>query len=357
MQNTKSILEHLTTIHAVSGYEDDMTHFMYQHMTEYADDINIDKMGSVIAVKYGQDKDAPHVMFFAHMDEVGFMIKKHESNGLLRLVSLGGNPKTLPGQEIQIRTVDGTLGYGVVNIKSAHLTSSAEWEKVLDFQDLFVYPVINTQEMIEIEVGSTVSFRPNFRLLPDNMVCSKALDNRVGCCVLLEAMRQLKDKTLNATVAFVGTVQEEISCEGALAPAQAFGATIAVAIDGTVSYDTPDTSPEGEVYCGAGPVITRFLRTPGLNGWTPNPKLALHIEKTAKEAGINFQRDAVVGLMSDAKPLRLGDIPSAIIGIPMRCKHSPVEIVSLRDIEDAIKLVVELAQNIDGSLDLQRGHK
>ena len=111
----------------------------------------------------------------------------------------------------------------------------------------------------------------------------------------------------------------------------------------------------GEVRCGAGPVITRFLRTPGLNGWTPNPKLASFIESVAGEIGVGTQRDAVQGLMTDAKPLRLGGIPSALIGIPMRGKHSPAEIVSIGDIEAAVRLVVELAQRIDRSLNISRG--
>ncbi len=129
---------------------------------------------------------------------------------------------------------------------------------------------------------------------------------------------------------------------------------MAIAVDGTVSYDTPDTPPLGDVRCGGGPVITRMLRTPGLNGWTPNPKLALSIEGVARHAGIPIQRDAVHGLMTDAKPLRLGDVPSALIGIPMRAKHSSVESVALADVESTIGLVVETAKDVH-RFEIERG--
>ena len=310
MTQLASLLRELTEVHAVSGYEDDMTRFMREQMTGLADEIRVDGMGSVLAIRHGQNKGGPRVMFFAHMDEVGFMVRKREPAGYLRLISLGGNAKALPGQEVQIRAFDGALMRGVVGIKTADLTSEAEWQKTPDVEELFVYPVEDGQGPMP-EVGNTVSFCPGFRMLGNDLVCSKALDDRAGCFVLLEAMRRLADMPLAATVAFVGTVQEEISCDGSLAPARDFGADVAIAVDGTVCYDTPDTTPVGEVTCGAGPVITRFLRTPGLNGWTPNPKLATFIERVAGGIGVTTQRDAVQGLMTDAKPLRLGGIPRA----------------------------------------------
>ena len=208
--------------------------------------------------------------------------------------------------------------------------------------------------MQDIEIGNTVSFSPTFQTLSADLVCSKALDNRAGCYVLIEALRRLRDEDLGTTVAFVGTVQEELSCDGSLAPAQAFGAAMAVAVDGTVSYDTPDTEGQGDVRCGRGPVITRMLRTPGLNGWTPHPRIAAFLEQVATTAGIPFQRDAVAGLMSDARPLQLGGIPSAVIGIPMRGKHSPAEIISVTDLQHTVDLVVALVRSV-GALKLDRG--
>ncbi len=273
--------------------------------------------------------------------------------GYLRLMSVAGNDRVLPGQEVQIRTFGGELARGVVGIQSAHLTPWDEMGKAVPIEQLYVYPVDDGRE-VEIEVGNTVSLNPAFRRLGDGFVCSKSLDDRVGCCVLLETMRRLADEELPVSVAFVGTVQEEIGCDGALAPAQELGVEMAIAIDGTVSYDTPDTPPAGEVRCCGGPVITRMLRTPGLNGWTPNPQLALSIEEVARRAGIPIQRDAVYGLMSDAKPLRLGDVPSALIGIPMRAKHSSVESVALADVESTIELVVEVAKSVR-SLEIERG--
>lgn len=360
MQEIPPLLRELTTIHAVSGYEDDLIRFLYQHMTGLADAVEIDPLGNIIAVKKGNregelhGKGALRLALFAHIDEVGFMIKKRESDGSLRLVDMGGNPRALPGQEVQIRTFDGRLARGLVGIKSAHLTSEAEQGKAIPIQQLAVYPIDDGQD-IPIEVGNTVSFKPGFRRLRKDLVSSKALDNRAGCFVLLEVLRRLQGKQVPADLAFVGTVQEEISCEGSLAPIQRFGAQVAITVDGTVAYDTPDIPLDGEVRCGSGPVITRYLHTRGLNGWTPNPKLALYLEKIGREAGIDVQRDGLHGLMSDAKPLRLAGIPSAVIGIPIRGMHSPAEITSLVDIEQTIQLLLHLVQQIDEQVDLSRG--
>lgn len=354
MELPTTLLRELTEIHAVSGYEDDMTRFMCDRMTALADEVRVDGIGSVIAVRHSSRNDAPRVMFFAHMDEVGFMVRKREPDGYLRLVGMNGNLRALPGHEVQIRTFEGALLRGLVGLKTAHLTSDAEWQKPLDVESLLVYPLPGADQR-EPEVGNTVSFQPEFRQLTDDLVSCKALDDRAGCFALLEALERLTGESLAAEIAFVGTVQEEISCEGSLGPAQAFKADLAIAVDGTVCYDTPDTPPLGEVRCGAGPVITRFLRTPGLNGWTPNPRLATFVEGIAGAIDVPIQRDAVSGLMTDAKPLRLGSIPSAVIGIPMRGKHSPAEIISLRDLEYSVQLVVELARRINHSLDISRG--
>lgn len=360
MQDTTSLLQQLTAIHAVSGYEDDMVRFLYQYMASLADEVEIDPLGNVIAIKKGSregsllSKGGFRLALFAHIDEVGFMVKKCDPEGSLRLLDMGGNSRALPGQEVQIRTFDGRLARGLVGIKSAHLTSEAEQEQAIPIQQLRVYPIDDGQD-IPIEVGNTVSFRPGFHRLGKDLVSSKALDNRAGCFVLLEVLRRLQGKQVPADLAFLGTVQEEISCEGSLAPIQRFGAQVAITVDGTVAYDTPDLSPDGEVRCGAGPVILRYLRTRGLNGWTPNPKLALYLEKIAGAAGIAVQRDGCHGLMSDAKPLRLAGIPSAVIGIPIRGMHSPAEIVSLADLEQTIRLLVTLLQQFDGTLDLSRG--
>src|SRR5262245_11966769 len=95
-----TLLKELTEIHAVSGYEDDMIRFLSQKMVGMADDIQLDGMGSVIAVKNGQHENSPRVMIFAHMDEVGFMVRKREPSGMIRLLSMAGNSKALPGQEV-----------------------------------------------------------------------------------------------------------------------------------------------------------------------------------------------------------------------------------------------------------------
>jgi putative aminopeptidase FrvX len=344
----------MVQIHAVSGYEDDMIRFVYQQVSSLVDEAHIDGMGNVIAIKHGTQADAPRVLFSAHVDEVGFMVRRINADGTLGLFSLHGNPKVLPGHTVQIRTTEGQLVHGVIGIKSAHLTTPSEWERGVDLDALFVY-VEDTSPVVQIQIADTVSFAPDFRHLQRDRISSKSLDNRVGCAVLLAAMKNLAEVKPASTTAFVFSVQEEISCDGVLAPAQAFGATFVIGVDGTVSYDTPDTPALGSVRLGKGPVITRMLLTHGLNSWCPNPKLAHYLETVAQVIGVPTQRDAVSGLMTDIKPLRLGGIPSALIGIPMLGKHSPAEVVALSDVEACVELTSALVSRFDGSLDIRRG--
>ena len=346
-------LRTLCCAHGVSGYEDDVIGHMARLLRPLVDELRVDRMGSVIGVRHGSRADGPRIMFFAHMDEVGFMVRRREEDGTVRLTSVAGLVKALPGAEIQLRTTSGECFSAIVGIKSAHLTSVDEYGRAERLEDLTVYPVADAAD--RIDVGSTASFAPGFLELSGGLLCSKALDDRAGCYALVEAARRLHGEALDATIAFVGTVQEETSCDGAVGPARFFEPDLAVAVDGTVAYDTPDTEPLGEVVLGGGPVIARMLQTRGLNGWTANPKAAAWIERVARAAGIPTQRDAVHGLMSDAKSLRLIDVPSAVIGIPMRCKHSPAEIIARSDLARAVELIVSLCRDAGSGLDLTRG--
>lgn len=344
----------LTEVHAVSGYEDDMIDLMRQLLRPFVSEVKVDRLGNVAGVKPGVSATAPRIVICAHMDEVGFMVKRRNSDGSLGLSSVSGNVRALPGSEVEIRVSAGRRIPAVVGIKSAHLTSEREAAQAIPLDALYVYPADEGETSV-IPIGSTVAFKPSFRRIGRNLISTKSLDDRSGCAALVEIARVLSGCSLDATVVLVGTTQEEISCEGALAPALEHRADAVIAIDGTVSYDTPDTAGLGEVRLGGGPVITRLLRTSGLTSWTPNPKLARLLETVAAGKGIPTQVDVVQGLMADVKPLRLFGIPSAVIGIPMRCKHSPAEVVSVDDLQAVVRLVCELCRAVDGAFDISRG--
>jgi putative aminopeptidase FrvX len=266
------------------------------------------------------------------LDTVGFLVKFINSDGTLRVVSVGGvNLKALPGATVRVGAVAGMFG-----VRSQHLARSGD-ASVNDIEDVF----IDVGGATDIEIAAPVTYTPQAIHLGEKHYCSPYLDNRAGCAVVLQLARQLAP---SGSVYLIGTVQEETTCAGALHALQTVAPDAAIFVDGTVSYDTPDTRGRGSVELGAGPVLTSYLYTSGLNGWHAHPKLHAHLKEVAKIEKIFFQQDAVNGLMSDSRIAGWLAIPSAIIGLPMRGKHAPLETAHLDDITNALRLLAAVVQ-------------
>jgi putative aminopeptidase len=309
-------------------------------LTPLADEVTVDSLGNVIA-RFGS-QTGTRIAILAHLDTVGLMVKRINPDGTLGVVRVGGvNLKALPGAAVRVGDIPGVIG-----VRSEHLARTGDLN--LDIDSLY----IEVGSAAGVEITTPVTYAPNVIDLGGNFFCSPCLDNRAGCAVLLELARQMPPNTPH-TIYLIGTVQEETTCAGSQWALEAVKPDAALFVDGTVSYDTPDTRGRGNVTLGSGPVLTAFLYVSGLNGWHANPKLRAHLKQLALTNGLPYQQDAAHGLMSDARVVAATGTPSAIIGLPMRGKHSPAEVVHLADLQNAVELLKQcLRQSLP---DLSRG--
>ncbi len=324
------LLRQLTALPGISGHEDTVIRYVADDLRRFTNEVSVDRLGNVVA-RFGSGE--PYIAILAHLDTVGFLVKSVNSDGTLRVVAVGGaNLKALPGAAVLVGDVPGIFG-----VRSQHLAQAGD-SAVNSIEDLY----LDTGGH-DVEITTPVTYAPQFMPLGEHLYGSPHLDNRVGCALLLYLAQMLPPARVG-TVYLIGTVQEETTCAGAFHALQALNPDVAIFVDGTVSYDTPDTRARGSVALGSGPVLTSFLYVSGLNGWHAHPILRAHLKQLARDSLIPFQQDAVRGLMSDSRVAAWLGVPSAIVGLPMRNKHAPLETSHLDDAANAVKLLLALLQ-------------
>jgi len=331
-------LEKLSNANGVTGREDEVRDLMKQYLKPYVDEIREDKLGNLITFKKGK-KGAPTVMLAAHMDEIGLMIKNIKKKGFLQFTKIGGiDDRILLAQKVIVHTDKGPLN-GVVGSKPVHIQTEEERKKVIDAEKLFIDVGAKDKEEAEkmgVQVGDVVSFDTKFARLSNNVVLGKAFDNRVGCAVMVEAMKRLQKVDCN--VYAVGTIQEEVGLRGAAIAAFQLEPDVGIALDASVAGDTPGVG-EGEAPAkmGEGPVLT--VADAGL---IAHPKVLRLLIDSAKENTIPYQLETGIKGSTDAARIALTreGVPSGVIAIPARYIHSPAAILNLEDAEKAVKLTV-----------------
>ena len=327
----RASLAELTAIPGISGHEDAIARFLADRFAPLADSVTIDALANVTA-RFGPADGAPRVAVVAHSDTVGFLVKRADPAGFLRVVAVGGvNAKALPGAAVRVGEHPGVIG-----VRSQHLAQPGDATVSLDDLTIEVDPAL----VASIPITTPATYAPQFVPLGDTLLASPYLDNRAGCAVLLELAARLRAEPPPCAVTLIASAQEETTCAGAFHALAEARPDLALFVDGTVSYDTPETQSRGAVTLGGGPVLTAYLYTSGLNGWHAHPGLRAHLGEVAVREEIAVQQDAVRGLMSDARVALPLAIPSALIGLPMRGKHAPLETVDLRDLAAAVDLLL-----------------
>lgn len=355
-------LRQMCNLSALSGHEEDMIAFMKQEMKAYCSDVRVDRLGNVIGALPGTDPNGPKVMLFAHMDEVGFVVRKIDADGFIRLTRVGGIPeKSLPAQRLVIRGSTGDV-MGIIGPKSHHLTPPEEKFKVVEIKDLFVDIGAHSKadaEAMGIYPGAPATYAGFFTEMPGSQFAGKALDNRAGCFMLLQVLRLLAGEQLPASVYFVASVQEEFNIRGVVTAGYAINPDMAIGLDICVSSDTPDLRQQSDIHFGGGPVISHysFHGRGTLNGLIPNPKLVKYITQIAASHEIPLQHNVFLGGLGDTSYLAVirEGVPAVDLAFPARYTHSPIEVASLTDMEDLITLLVHVLKGIDRDLDLSRG--
>jgi putative aminopeptidase FrvX len=336
---------------------------MIERMRPFADEVREDRLGNVIATLQGSDPDAPTVMLFAHMDSLGFIVRKIDSDGFIRIHRLGGIPeKILPGLRVEIGCANGSTIPAIIGVKAHHVTPPEEKTRVTPLADLFLDIGAESAaeaESMGVRVGAPVTYAGHAQRLGEHRVSGTAIDNRSGCLVILETLRELHAHRPTATVHVVGTVQEEFNLRGAQPVAQALKPDVAICIDGGAAADTPDLRAMSDLFLGGGPVMNlySFHGRGTLNGLLPHPALVRLIESTAHTHNLPLQRNAAFGGLTDASYVQLvgAGIAAIDLGACRRYTHTPIEVTDLRDIAVLIELLTAAISSIDADFDLSRG--
>ena len=336
-------LQKLSDACGVTGRENQARDLMIELLTPYADEVRVDKLENVVAVKKGKAQ-APKIMLAAHMDEVGLMVKTITKDGFLQFAKMGGiDDRILPAQRVTVFSRKGTFP-GIVGSKPPHIQKEEERKKVLAYDDLFIDVGAENRDAtlaMGIAVGDPVGFDIKYTALANDVAIGKAFDNRAGCVTLIEAMKMLKET--DYTIYAVGTVQEEVGLRGAGTAAFSLDPDLAIALDVTIAGDTPGVREfDTSVKMGKGPALT--ITDSGL---ITSSKILRWLVDSAEQEKIPYQIEA--GLMGSTDAARISlsrqGIPCGNISIPTRYIHSPVGMVNLKDIENCAKLTVAAVKN------------
>ncbi len=339
-------LKKLTALRGVSGFEDEVRAYVLQEANLLADEVRVDALGSVIALKKGTVHPEKVVMVAAHMDEVGFIITSVEERGTLRFATVGGiDPRVLQSKRVLIgeKRVPGVIGSMAIHLLEA--------KDMVPLKVNQLYIDIGCTNKAEAEAlvkpGDTAVFDSDFVSFGDGLIKCRALDDRVGCGVLLAALEHRYPVTLAA----VFTVQEEIGCKGATAAAFSVNPDAGIVLEGTTCADMHGVDDAMKVTrIGRGPVISIMDRAA-----IPNRPFRDFVTATADEYGIPWQyRQGTLG-GTDAGALQRakGGRPVANIAIATRYIHSPVNVISQADYLNAQTLLTRVLERMDRFLEVE----
>jgi putative aminopeptidase FrvX len=362
MMKLETTLKEFMLLPAPSGYEKEMAYAMKKELSAYSGSVSIDRTGNVIAKFEGTDKNAPAVMVYAHMDQLGFIVRKIEDDGYLQVDRLGGIPeKVLPGLSLLIRSEDGAFHPGVIGMKSHHAMPPEEKLKVDLITSLSIDIGAKSSEEVRskgIEVGCPAVYAPSFQKLMNDRICGTSLDNRGGCACLVYIASKLKNLSIKPDVYLVGTVWEEFNLRGAMMAARAINPEIAICLDVVLSGDTPDLKTKYNTALGNGAALTlyTFHGRGTLNGTLAHEGLRNLALSAAKEDSIPLQRFASLGILTDSSYLQFENkgIASVELGYPARYTHTPVETADLNDIRNLGDLVSGMLKRIDSNFNINR---
>jgi len=323
-----------------SGSEEDVVRLVAELARPYADSLEIDALGNVIAIRRAAQENARQCVISAHMDEIGFRVLKVEADGFLRLEKVGGSDdRILPAQRVWIRTAGERL-LGVIGTKSAHLLTDADRGSVVPYAQLYVDVGARTAgEAAEmgVTVGDPVGFVGSLAELgrASGRYTAHAVDDRAGCAVLLTLLERLTATPPDVTLVAVFSVQEEVGLRGAEAVARRFRGDVALAIDMTAANDTPETGG-GTLRLGAGPTV-KVMDFSTL----AHPAIRRGLLGAAQHAGLTVQHEVLKGIGTDAGALQYlsGGVPTGAVSVTNRYTHSPVEVFDQADLEGAVDLL------------------
>ncbi len=347
MDATHALLKELSEGFGPPGHESEIAGMMRKHLKGLGE-ITQDGLGSVICKKKGTS-DEPRVLVGGHMDEVGFMVKGITPEGFIKFLPMGGWwGHVLLAQKVRIRTKKGDV-LGVVGSKPPHELQEEERRKVLELKDMFIdvgaTSYFDVKKRLGIRAGDPIIPEAEFSVMSnDRLYLAKALDNRVGCALVVDTLRRLKAARHPNTFYGVATTMEEVGLRGAQTTVASVKPHVAIAVDVGIAHDTPGSLGDGDEKLGAGVGILVYDAT-----LVPNQKLRDLAIEVCERNKITYHLGTVERGGTDAGRFHVYDtgIPSLVIFIPTRYIHSHSTIMDRRDYDQAVKLLVELAKRLD----------
>jgi len=343
---TEKFLKVLTEANGVPGYEEEIRAVLRGYM-EPLGTITKDKLGSLIC---NQPGDGPKVMFAGHMDEVGFMVSHVTKDGFLRFVQLGGWwDQVLLGHRVVIKTHKGDV-VGVIGAKPPHIVNPEERKRVVKKDQMYIDIGATSKDEVEaagVRSGDPIVPQAEFTIMANGKsFLSKAFDNRIGCAVTIDVLRNFDGVEHPNDLYGVTTVMEEVGLRGARTSAHAIDPDVAIILEVDIAGDVPGIKPEqSKATLGKGPTIIMYDR-----GMIPNIKLRDLFIDTASEQDIPLQLSGyVVGGSTDGAIIHLHGIgvPTVVIGVASRHIHSHGSIIHRDDYENAVKLVTAVIAKLD----------
>ena len=328
----RELIRRLVETDGPSGVEEQVRAVIRAEVEPLADELRVDPLGSLVVRKQGGDGrrggEGQRIVLDAHMDEIGVMVTYVDEKGFARFMRIGGvGPLTCVGARVAF--ADGTVG--VIGIEGKREDTG----KVPKFEQLYIDVGATGRDDCPVQVGDAAAFvRP--LAVQGTRLISKAMDDRIGCAVLIETLRRL-DHTPH-DVHFVFSVQEETTLAGARTTAYGIDPDLAIAVDVTTTGDTPESHPMA-VELGQGPAVKVQDR-----GMIAHPAVRDLLVQRAKEADIPYQLEVLEWGTTDAAAMQLvrAGVPSGCLSIPCRYIHTPSEMVDERDVENSVRLLLEV---------------
>lgn len=306
-----------------------------------------DGIGNLLVTRIGGA--GCRVLFLAHMDEVGLIVRRVTPKGFLQVERLGGmGVRALPGARLTLWTSTGEALPAQVGVMPYHLEDG----RLSDLSALYVDIGAASQEEVlamGVRLGDGLTWDAPLRRLGGRMVSGKALDDRLGCFALIRLARRLSEAHLGMDVGLAFVVREEIMLNGGVPVIQRMQPQVVFGVDATLAFDTPDLeNAQSPVHLGGGPALKWFDSVRGKAAFVPDWELANRIIELAQYHGISLQDEVVTGISTIASPLPfvLTGVRVVALSIPLRYHHSPVEMAHLGDVEQLIDLLFLLCNDM-----------
>lgn len=326
-----------------AGYEQPVQAIYAEQARLYGGKVQIDVLGNAIATL--QPSGRPRIMLAGHADEIGFLVRYIDDDGYVYFAPVGGWDAEIPiGQRVTVHTSRGPVP-GVIGKRAIHLMDAKDREKKSELHTLWIDLGVTCREeaLATVEIGDPVTMDHPLTLLLGDRATAKSFDNRMAVWICAEVLRMLQGRTFPGAVYSVSTVQEEIGLRGARTASFGINPEVGIALDVCHATDYPDADKRkvGAIQVGQGPVVAR--------GANINPRVFALLVRTAREEEIPIQIEAApAGTGTDANAMQLNQagMATGLVSVALRYMHTPCELLSLTDLENAARLCAGFIQRV-----------